>query len=115
LAALGLLLLRGAQTSAELRTRAGRVYSFSSVDEVETALAALADKYPPLVEKLPRQPGEREARWVHLLHPPAQAQSNPASAVSDEPALQERVAQLEAQLATMLQRIEALEAQQPSA
>ncbi len=113
LAALGLLLLRGAQTSAELRTRAGRVYSFASVDEVETALAALADKYPPLVEKLPRQPGEREARWVHLLHPPAQTQPNPTAPA--EPALQERVAQLEAQLATMLQRIEALEAQQPSA
>lgn len=115
LAALGLLLLRGAQTSAELRTRAGRVYSFASVDEVEAALAALADKYPPLVEKLPRQPGEREARWVHLLHPPAQVLASTATAVPAEPALLERVSQLEVQLAAMLQRIEALEAQQQSA
>jgi len=111
LAALGLLLLRGAQTSAELRTRAGRVYSFSSVDEVETALAALVDKYPPLVEKLPRQPGEREARWVHLLHPPAAGQTPAAAASSDvaDSTLAARVSELEQQLAQALQRIEALE------
>jgi uncharacterized protein YceH (UPF0502 family) len=66
-AALALLVLRGAQTAAEIKGRAGRVYSFSSVEEVETALNALADKYPPLVAKLERQPGEREARWAHCL------------------------------------------------
>ena len=67
LAALALLMLRGPQTAAEIRTRSGRIYGFSGVEEVETALNALADKYPPLVLKLERQPGEREARWAHLL------------------------------------------------
>ena len=107
LAVLGLLLLRGAQTSAELRSRAGRMYSFSGLEEVETALTALADKYPPLVLKLARQPGEREARWVHTLHPVAQpAATAPASG---DDSLAERVSALEQTVASLLQRITELE------
>lgn len=107
LAALALLMLRGAQTAAELRTRAGRLYSFGSVEEVDTALNALADKYPPLVLKLARQPGEREARWVHTLHPVAQ----PAAAMpaSGDDSLAERVNALEQTVASLLQRITELE------
>lgn len=108
LAVLGLLLLRGAQTSAELRSRAGRMYSFSGVEEVETALNALADKYPPLVEKLPRQPGAREARWVHTLLP-FDASMVVATAEAADPSLAARVTELEQQLAQLLQRIEKLE------
>ena len=104
LAALALLMLRGAQTAAELRTRAGRLYSFGSVEEVETALNALADKYPPLVLKLARQPGEREARWVHTLHPVAQ----PAAATAPA-SLAERVSALEQTVASLLQRVTELE------
>ena len=106
LAALSLLMLRGAQTAAELRARAGRLYNFSSTDEVETALAALADKYPPLVEKLPRQPGAREARWVHTLHPVAE--SNNTISSNDNP-LGERVTQLEDTVASLLARLAILE------
>ncbi|MEQ6291108.1 YceH family protein [Vogesella sp. GCM10023246] len=108
LAVLGLLLLRGAQTSAELRSRAGRMYSFSGVEEVDTALNALADKYPPLVEKLPRQPGAREARWVHTLLPYDASQVATATEAAD-PSLAARVGELEQQLAQLLQRIEKLE------
>jgi hypothetical protein len=67
LAALAMLMLRGMQTAAEIRARSGRLYAFSATEEVETALAALAEKYPPMVRKLARQPGAREARWAHLL------------------------------------------------
>ena len=109
LAVLGLLLLRGAQTSAELRSRAGRMYSFSGLEEVETALNALADKYPPLVEKLPRQPGEREARWVHTLLPyDVSVAANPVASGGNA-VLEARVAELEAQLAQLMQRVEQLE------
>lgn len=109
LAVLGLLLLRGAQTSAELRSRAGRMYSFSGLEEVETALNALADKYPPLVEKLPRQPGEREARWVHTLLPyDASVAANPVASGGNA-GLEARVAELEAQLAQLMQRVAQLE------
>ncbi|MDC7709613.1 YceH family protein [Vogesella indigofera] len=108
LAALALLMLRGAQTAAELRTRAGRLYSFTSVEEVDTALNALADKYPPLVLKLARQPGEREARWVHTLHPVAQPAVAAMPAASDD-SLAERVSALEQTVASLLQRITELE------
>lgn len=108
LAALALLMLRGAQTAAELRTRAGRLYSFGSVEEVDTALNALADKYPPLVLKLPRQPGEREARWVHTLHPVAQPAA--AAPASGDDSLAERVSALEQTVASLLQRVAELEA-----
>lgn len=109
LAALALLMLRGAQTAAELRTRAGRLYSFTSVEEVDTALNALADKYPPLVLKLARQPGEREARWVHTLHPVAQPAAAVMPAASDD-SLTERVSALEQTVASLLQRVTELEA-----
>ena len=108
LAALALLMLRGAQTAAELRTRAGRLYSFTSVEEVDTALNALADKYPPLVLKLPRQPGEREARWVHTLHPVTVA-APPATASASDDSLAERVSALEQTVASLLQRVTELE------
>ncbi|GGX86574.1 YceH family protein [Vogesella alkaliphila] len=108
LAALALLMLRGAQTAAELRTRAGRLYSFGSVEEVDTALNALADKYPPLVLKLARQPGEREARWVHTLHPVAQPAAAAMPASGDD-SLAERVSALEQTVASLLQRITELE------
>ncbi|MDC7701054.1 YceH family protein [Vogesella indigofera] len=108
LAALALLMLRGAQTAAELRTRAGRLYSFTSVEEVDTALNALADKYPPLVLKLARQPGEREARWVHTLHPVAQPAVAAMPTASDD-SLAARVSALEQTVTSLLQRITELE------
>ena len=61
-----LLLLRGPQTAGELRTRGERMYAFASVAEVEGTLAKLADGFDALVCELPRQPGQRETRWVHL-------------------------------------------------
>ncbi|KUM03928.1 DUF480 domain-containing protein [Chromobacterium subtsugae] len=109
LAALTLLMLRGPQTGAEIRTRAGRIYGFASVDEVETALAALADKYPPLAMKLERQPGEREARWCHLLSgEPQQAEAAAPCEIIDV-GLTGRVAALEAEVAALKARLLSLE------
>ena len=61
-----LLLLRGPQTTGELRTRSERMFSFESVAEVEETLAQLAEGFDALVCELPRRPGQREARWMHL-------------------------------------------------
>ncbi|WP_047249205.1 YceH family protein [Chromobacterium subtsugae] len=109
LAALTLLMLRGPQTGAEIRTRAGRIYGFAGVDEVETALAALADKYPPLAMKLERQPGEREARWCHLLSgEPQQAEAAAPCEIIDV-GLTGRVAALEAEVAALKARLLSLE------
>lgn len=111
LAALALLMLRGPQTSAEIRTRSGRIYGFSGVEEVETALNALADKYPPLVLKLERQPGEREARWAHLLSGEPQllpsAVDNGCGVI--EVGIAGRVAALEAEVAALKTRLLELE------
>ncbi|POR48729.1 hypothetical protein B0G62_11314 [Paraburkholderia eburnea] len=66
-ALLTVLLLRGAQTAAELRLNSARLHGFADVSSVEAFLAELAEREPPLVVKLPRAPGERESRWMHLL------------------------------------------------
>lgn len=67
LAALTILMLRGFQTAGEIRSRAGRLHEFSSVEQVESCLEFLIDKYPPLVARLARTPGTKEPRYAHLL------------------------------------------------
>jgi uncharacterized protein len=67
---LGLLLLRGPQTPGELRSRAGRMHTFASIELVEAILGSLAaHRFGALVELREREPGRREARWAHLLGP----------------------------------------------
>jgi uncharacterized protein YceH (UPF0502 family) len=67
-ALLCVLMLRGPQTVGELKERAGRLAAFASLGEVEETLSSLGAKDPePLVLKLPRQPGQKEARYAHLL------------------------------------------------
>jgi uncharacterized protein YceH (UPF0502 family) len=66
-ALLAVLLLRGPQTAAELRARTERMHPFASVGEVEDALRTMAERPEPLVEHLPRQPGQKEARYADLL------------------------------------------------
>ena len=61
------LLLRGPQTPGELRGRTERMHRFEALDEVQSTLQKLMQREPPLVKMLPRQPGTKEARYVHLL------------------------------------------------
>lgn len=78
---LGLLLLRGPQTPGELRSRAGRMHSFASVELVEAVLGSLAaHRFGALVEQRPKEPGRREARWAHLLGEAAPAGGDDAPA-----------------------------------
>ena len=67
LAALCVLMMRGPQTVGEIRGRTGRLYEFASLSEVEATLEGLARRDEPLVSKLPRQAGRKEARYAHLL------------------------------------------------
>jgi uncharacterized protein YceH (UPF0502 family) len=68
LAVICALMLSGAQTVGEIRTRGSRLYDFAGLEEVEPALHSLSTKDPePMVVKLPRQPGRKEARYAHLL------------------------------------------------
>lgn len=102
-----LLLLRGAQTPGELRTRSARLADFTNVSEVETALSALAkDDY---VTKLEREPGKRESRYTHLFADPAVAPSQvPATEVAEvkNDEINELLAEIE-ELKAELSRIKA--------
>jgi uncharacterized protein YceH (UPF0502 family) len=66
-ALLAVLMLRGPQTAAELRLNCERLHRFADISAVEGFLDELASKPPVKVVKLSRAPGEREARWAHLL------------------------------------------------
>lgn len=66
-AVMTLLLLRGPQTPGELRSRSERLYAFSTIGELEDALLSLAASPEPLIRELPKGPGQKEARWIHLL------------------------------------------------
>lgn len=74
------LLLRGAQTLGELRGRAARMHPFAGVDDVQAALSRLAaHEAGPLVVEVPRQPGQKERRFTHLLGGPLPAVPQEAS------------------------------------
>ena len=66
-ALLSTLMLRGPQTAAELRLNSARLHAFADISSVEAFLDELVERSPALVVKLPRAPGERESRWMHLL------------------------------------------------
>ena len=68
-AVITLLLLRGAQTPGELRSRSDRLHPFANLSEVDAALGSLAEREVPLVAELERRPGQKEQRWIHLLGP----------------------------------------------
>lgn len=105
------LLLRGAQTPGELRTRASRMHEFSDMQEVEQTLEGLAAREDgPYVVRLAREPGKRESRYMHLFSGEVDAAS--ATAESDRPerndSLAARVEALEEEVAGLKQRLDAL-------
>ncbi|KTF18880.1 YceH family protein [Pseudoalteromonas sp. 10-33] len=82
-----LLLLRGAQTPGELRTRSARLADFNNVDEVENALNKLIEDEQ--VAKLPREAGKRESRYIHLfgeqqITPDSDTINLPSEAIKDK-------------------------------
>lgn len=67
IAVMCVLMLRGPQTVGEIRTRTNRLYDFTSLDEVELTLNSLMTGDSPLITRLPRQSGQKEVRFAHLL------------------------------------------------
>ena len=114
LALLATLMLRGPQTSAELRTASERLHRFADISSVEAFLDEMAAKEPPRVVKLARAPGEREARWVHLMcGEPAPARTAPAAeAVAPAAASVSagEIAALKAETTHLAARVDELEA-----
>jgi uncharacterized protein YceH (UPF0502 family) len=89
------LLLRGPQTPGELRSRCTRMYAFQDLQEVEAALGVMLEADPPLVARLPRQPGTKETRYAHLLG------GQPAEQTLIAAPSPSRTVQLEAELAAL--------------
>jgi uncharacterized protein YceH (UPF0502 family) len=114
-AVLCLLLLRGAQTPGELRSRSDRMFQFDDLAQLQSTLERLAAREQPLVAVLPRVPGSREARWTHLLGDPGDRPPAQSVAASDDPseldALRSTISVLEARVAALEVRLQALEGQ----
>jgi uncharacterized protein YceH (UPF0502 family) len=89
------LLLRGAQTPGELRGRTERLYAFEDVSDVQSTLQRLLQRQPPLVKMLPRQPGTKESRYVHLLAGDVDVEYEPAPETRSKSGDDERIAVLE--------------------
>jgi hypothetical protein len=109
------LLLRGPQTPGELRTNTRRMYTFPDLAELEACLAVLMEAEPPLVLRLARAPGAREARVAHLLAGAVETATAPQEAAPSRAgrveALEAEVAALRAELAELRQAFEAFKAQ----
>ena len=97
-AVLAVLMLRGAQTVGEIRTRSNRLYDFTSLDEVDLTLNALMSREPPLVVRLPRQTGQKEVRYAHLL-------SGEVTITEPEPEL-DRIGKLEKEVEDLKKQFE---------
>jgi uncharacterized protein YceH (UPF0502 family) len=106
------LLLRGAQTPGELRSRAGRMFEFTDMAQIENVLETLASREDgPFVVRLPREPGKRESRYRHLFNGESETLATVADAVvSALPAndLNARVALLEEEVAELKLRLDSL-------
>ena len=102
--AMTVLLLRGPQTPGEIKVRSERFCRFESTAEVEALMQQLCAAAEPLVARLPRQPGQKEARYAHLFSGPvaASAPERPAAAAAAPQPAPDRLAELE-------KRVEALE------
>ena len=104
------LMLSGPQTVGEIRTRGSRLYDFNGLEEVEETLRALAAREEePLVMKLPRQPGQKDARFVHLLagQPDLEElnEATPAERAPRRSGDPERLAQLEQQVQSLAEQV----------
>jgi uncharacterized protein YceH (UPF0502 family) len=88
-ALLAVLMLRGPQTAGELRNNCERLHRFADIAAVEALLNELAERPDgALVAELPRQPGSRENRWMHLLSgAPAVQSSSGAGLAAESPSL----------------------------
>ena len=116
LAAMCVLMLSGPQTLGEIRTRGSRLHQFTGLEEVEETLRGLSTRDDErLVLKLPRQPGQKDARYVHLLSGQPDVEqivlASPAARTVNQKDDRERVAQLEEQVHDLTEKVSALAAQ----
>ncbi len=104
------LMLRGPQTQGELKINSHRLYAFNDLDDVHFMLERLSEHEPPLVTVLPRQPGQKEERYAHLLSgEPDISTLAPVVTSAAQGGLSARVEALELELETLRARLEKIE------
>ncbi|TVO33753.1 YceH family protein [Vibrio algivorus] len=109
------MLLRGAQTPGEIRTRTNRLCEFTDVKQVEALLEKMASREEgALVVKLPREPGKRESRYQHLFCGEVDVESYeaiaPVAVSSSQNQYEERISTLEQQVTELKAQVEELKA-----
>jgi uncharacterized protein YceH (UPF0502 family) len=118
LAIVCLLLLRGPQTPGELKSRSGRLHGFADHEAVVDALKTLAEREAgPVVIKLPRTPGRKDAEYMHLFSGPVDIEAHAEQARAAQPSgssgrssvaeLEQRVASLELEVAAIREQLKA--------
>jgi len=110
------LLLRGPQTPGELRSRTDRMYGFEALEEVVSTLDRLSQREPGLAAVLPRQPGTKESRYMHLFCGGAPVATDvvrsPSTALSStNPSTADRVAHLESEVVELRTEISEMKQQ----
>jgi uncharacterized protein YceH (UPF0502 family) len=108
------LLLRGPQTPGELRSRAERMHPFEDLSVVQSTLKHLMEREPPLVKLLPRQPGNKEARYAHLLSGDVEVREAPQVKevmVSSSSAENARMMTLESEVTSLQKEVSDLKGQ----
>lgn len=113
-ALMAVMMLRGAQTAAELRSRSERYGGVGSQAEVEAALIDLESRERPLARNLGRAPGQSQDRWMHQIGANQERRAPrlrpAASGEPESPGVAPQVAELMAQIAALSERVAALEA-----
>jgi uncharacterized protein YceH (UPF0502 family) len=108
LAVLSVLMLRGPQTAAEVRSRTERQHPFADQTELDATLARLARRPDPLVVRLEPAPGQKEARWAHLLAGEVAIESMPGVAEAPRSPRAERLEALESAVVALREDLDAL-------
>jgi len=117
-AVVAMLMLRGPQTAHELLTRTERLARFADLDDLQHTLERLMSREPACALRLPRGPGQREERYMHLLGGPVDVEALVATSAArssardaDESETEARLARLEAEVAELRQRLDAISPQ----
>ena len=111
IALIGTLMLRGPQTLGELKTHSHRLFEFDDLDDVQFALQQLIDHEPSMATALPRQSGQKEDRYAHLLsgEPDIPAPAMQPAAARPSTGLDARLAELEVEMEALRNRLTAIE------
>jgi len=106
------LMLRGPQTLGELRNHSHRMFEFDDLDDVQYALQTLFDHDPPLATPLPKQPGQKEGRYAHLLSGEPEMPEPDMPVTTSAPSMDQhdRLSRLETELEETRKRLAAIEA-----